>query len=149
MSQAVHRDEPRSSRYAAALLAVAMSLLLAGCGGLPVGGPGELEDIFNVTVVITNVGNGVGTVQVVFSIGTTQQPCPAALGPGESCSPFVESFFKVESVTLEAQPGEGSEFVGWDEDCTGTDGECTIINDLVELDIRFVVNVRFDLEPVV
>lgn len=148
MSQAVHRDGPRGSRYAGAAFGVTMSLLLAGCGDLPVGGPGELEDMFNVTVVITNVGNGVGTVEVVFSIGTTQAPCPAALGPGESCSPFVESFFKVESVTLEAQAGEGSEFVGWDEDCTGNDGECTIINDLVELDIRFEVNVRFDLAPV-
>ena len=148
MSQAVYRDGPRGSRCAAALLGVAMSLLLAGCNSLPVGGPGELSDVFNVTVVITNVGNGVGTVDVQFSIGTTQQPCPAALGPGESCSPFVESFFKVESVTLGADPAAGSGFVSWDGNCTGTDDECTIIIDLVELDIRFEVQVQFDLAPV-
>ena len=85
---------------------------------------------------------------VQFSSGSPQSGCPEVLGPGESCSPSGGSFFKVDSVTLEADAAAGSEFVRWDGNCTGTDGDCTIINDSREIEVRFGVQVQFDLAPV-
>ena len=141
-------DRGRTKFRGVAGLGLAGAMLLTGCTNVPVGGKGELEDEFFVTVTITNVGNGSGSVDVQFSIGTPQAGCPAVLGPGESCSPSVASLFKVESVSLQVDPAAGSEFVRWDGNCAGTDGDCTIINDSRELDVRFEVDVRFDLAPV-
>ena len=146
MSAVMDRHRPKFRGMAGVGLVAAM--LLAGCNNTPVGGTGEVQDEFEVTVSITNVGTGLGTVDVQFSSGTLQGACPAVLAPGESCAPFVLSFFKVETVTLEADPDAGSEFVRWDGSCTGTDGDCTITNDSRELDVKYEVDVRFDLAPV-
>ena len=122
-------------------------MLLVGCNTVPVGGTGELEDEFNMSVVLTNVGTGSGSVGVVFSIGDVQDPCPAVLGPGEACSPSATSLFKVESVTLEAIALDGNDFLGWGVLCSGVEETCTLTNDSRELDVQFEVTVQFDLTP--
>jgi len=145
MSALMDLDMPGWLTFPAAILASVA--LLTGCTNNPVGGLGELGDEFTVTVTITNVGAGVGTVDVQFSSGVLQNACPAALAPGESCSPSAGSLFKVESVALQADAGLDSEFARWDGDCSGIDGECTIINDSREIEILYEVQVQFDVVP--
>lgn len=139
-----------SGRCALAIAAVLslVAVLLPGCSlGVSTLGPGErTEPRFKLTVRVTNVGNGFGRAEVVFSAGPAQDACTEVLGPGESCSPFVRAQVRPESaeITVAAEPG--SQFVGWTGAlCSGTSTECTVRNDSGDFDNVIVVEARFDL----
>lgn len=110
-------------------------------------GPGErTEPRFKLTVSVTNVGNGFGRAEVVFSAGPAQDPCTEVLGPGESCSPFVRAQVRPETVEITVSAEPGSRFVGWTgAHCTGTSGECTVRNASGDFDNEIGVEARFDL----
>lgn len=140
-----------SRRAIRPFLPVAASLLffagVTGCGQYSTLGPGELvSDRFRLTVTVTNVGTGFGTAEVTFPAGTKQSACTTVLGPGESCSPYVERPFATETADIQVSAEPGSRFIGWvGAHCEGTNGECTVRSDARDPDIEIAVEARFDL----
>ncbi|UCC83795.1 MAG: hypothetical protein JSW46_02355 [Gemmatimonadota bacterium] len=153
MNRGADRNRTRSGaaapKGAALALRLAAVLLLAACSEGPTFGFGEFPDPrFSLTVKVTNVGNGFGRAEVVFSAGATQNPCAEVLGPGESCSPFVISQVRPETAAIQVSAEPGSRFVGWEDDsCTGmgTSGECTVRNEQGDFNEVIAVEPRFDL----
>ncbi len=143
------RSGPGAPKRAALALRLAPVLLLAACWEGPTLGLGEDPDPgFKLTVIVTNVGNGFGRAQVVFLAGPTQNPCTEVLGPGQSCSPFVESLVRPVTAELQVSAEPGSLLVGWeDAHCTGvgTSGECTVLNERGDQQEEIAVEPRFDL----
>ncbi|MDX1578633.1 MAG: hypothetical protein R3266_09110 [Gemmatimonadota bacterium] len=132
----------RCLALAAALVAAAgCDLTSTAVGGVE--GPGTNR----LTVSVRNVGNGLGGVDIGFPAGTTvQNPCPAVLGSGESCSPFVLLFDLPSSVSVEARAEAGSEFVAWaDAECAAAGNECTVAIDTAADEPVIALEPRFDL----
>lgn len=108
-------------------LSPAALLLVGACAQVSDGMPGEPEPLtWTVEVSVTNTGDGFGSVEVTFPVGTPEDPCPAVLGPGESCSPSVSVEAPIARVILRARSAEGSEFLGWGGDCAGAEEECAL-----------------------
>lgn len=112
----------RGALALAAILVIAASCDFTITAGDGVEGPGTSR----LTVSVTNVGTGFGSIDIAFPSGATvRDPCPALLGPGESCSPFVVLRELPQFVTVEASPATGSRFVDWSGDhCSGTSTDC-------------------------
>jgi hypothetical protein len=125
-----------------------VTLLLAGaCAQVNDGSPGEPEPLtWTVEVSVTNAGDGFGSVDVMFPVGTPAQPCPAVLGPGESCSPSVSVERPIAQVVLRARSVEGSEFLGWGGDCAGAEEDCALQVPR-ELLVRLSVLTPFGVAP--
>jgi hypothetical protein len=68
-----------------------------------------------VELTVETKGSGEGVVE-----------CEVEFGPTEPCAE-AESYPYGSEVTLYAEAAEGSEFVEWGGDCSGTDPECTLI----------------------
>ena len=132
---------------AARALGLAVALLLAACSSdVATLGLGERTDRFTLTVSVTNVGNGFGRAEVVFSAGPAQNPCTVILGPGQSCAPFVLASVRPETAEINVEAESGSRFVGWTgANCIGTSTECTVQNPAGDFDNEIAVEPRFDL----
>lgn len=133
------------SAFVSSAVAFAAALFLPACETQVTAGPGEFPPTgFQLTVMVTNVGNGFGRVDVTFPGGTVDNPCSEPLGPGESCSPRVSRDVRTETVDITAVPEPGSQFMGWiGTDCSSRD--CTFQNQLDEFETTLEVDVRFDL----
>ncbi len=142
------REEASSGcRLMTSAVAAALFIALAGCSSGPTLGIGETPDTgYRLTVTITNVGNGFGRALVTFPEGTKRSPCTAVLGPGESCSPWVERAFPTESADIRVSAEPGSRFIGWTGAyCSGTNNECTVTNNVRDPDVEIGLEARFDL----
>ncbi len=135
------------STGAAHALGLAVALLLAACSSdFATLGLGEVTNRFELTVSVTNVGNGFGRAEVVFSAGPAESPCTEILGPGQSCAPFVRASVRPETAQIDVSAEPGSRFVGWTgAHCTGTGNECTVQNLTGDFDREIAVEPHFDL----
>ena len=135
------------STGAAYALGLTVALLLAACSSdFATLGLGERTNNFKLTVSVTNVGNGFGRAEVVFSAGPAENPCTEILGPGQSCAPFVRASVRPETAQIEVGAEPGSQFVGWTGAfCTGASTECTVENVTGDFDREIAIEPRFDL----
>jgi hypothetical protein len=109
----------------------------------PNGGGGQEPVDHEASLVVTNVGDGVGSVAVRFAAGAVTDGCRNDLDPGESCTVAVEHTAAISSVSVSVEPGDFSTFGGFGDDCTGTTPQCTI--SWSETTINLSVDVAFDL----
>jgi len=98
----------KCKQISATLICVLSCFLLIACGSSD-------DDDNKYTLEAVTGGNGSG--RIVSS--------PTGINCGEDCS---ASFDENTEITLEARSDEGSEFTGWEGDCTGT-GVCTVTID--------------------
>ncbi len=133
----------RAGVTVAAILVIAAACDLTITAGDGVEGPGTSR----LTVSVTNVGTGFGSIDIAFPSGATvRDPCPAVLGPGESCSPFVLLRELPRFVTVEASPAPGSRFVDWTGGhCSGTSTDCQAPVESGTDQSVVVLTPRFDL----
>lgn len=120
-------------------------VFFSGCFGHdfadPTGGVPEPVD-HEVHVIATNAGDGAGRVVVTVPAGTVK-PCPALLGPGQTCTVEVTHTAAIPSATIVADPDDFSMFVRFSGDCGGTEPECTI--SMNEQSVTIILGVVFDL----
>lgn len=123
--------------------------LLLGCAP-PTAQTENQDETWRVDVAITNGGTGSGSVDVAFSSGSVQSPCPQTLGAGQRCTPFAEQMgAPIDSVRITAVAAPGSTFTGWD--CSGAVGsECVLEVERSESgeaapEVLFTIEVLFDL----
>ena len=137
------RGRGRRRLAPAAILVVAAGCGLTISGGDDPEGPGT-----RLTVSVTNVGDGFGSVDIAFPLGTgVGDPCPAVLGPGASCSPFVFLRELPQFVSVEAHSEPGSRFTGWTgSHCSGASTECDAVVESGTDESLVVLAPRFDLE---
>jgi hypothetical protein len=109
----------------------------------PTGGTPEPVD-HQVRVIVTNPGDGLGSVAVTFSAGTVTNNCPAVLAPGATCTVDANHTAEISSVSIAVQPGDFSIFEGFGRACSGTQSECTIptVETTVTLHVDVVFNLR-------
>lgn len=129
-------------------LALCAALLTGACfGGVDGSGTGIDEpDEWTVTVSLTNVGDGAGGIDVAFSDGDVDNPCPDVLEPDDSCRVMATHRDHIESVMLDVEPDPFSEFAGYGGACSGPDATCEI---QVVSETTVSLDVRLDFELVV
>lgn len=139
---------PLSLRGRKGVALAAVLVIAASCDfSITAGDGGEGPATSRLTVSVTNVGTGFGSIDIAFPSGATvRDPCPTVLGPGESCSPFVLLRELPQSVTVEATPATGSRFVDWTNGhCSGTSTDCQAPVESGTDQSVVVLTPRFDL----
>lgn len=137
-----------NQRSLAAYLSLAACFSAAACAN-ETSVFGEHTPRFQVTVAISNVGDGFGRVTVEFPPGhSVTGTCTAVLAPDGECAATAVGTTAMAFVELQVAAEPGSRFVEWTGvHCGGTSTECLIDNTSSEEVVTFDIEPRFDLDP--